>query len=245
MSGNNSGSPLLSTSAESQWSQGGADPAGNSAGLLDELISVFDRVSFSSDDLELILNKIAAKHILNRQEFQRLLSSTKTEKSIERILDETHRSQVKILAVELQSERNRVLELTQTNADMEKLIRQLQQQSQSFVHYQQAIVQHRMQLARLMDENARLKHQLQACPALVHSLNELKQQHDILNEELDKLSVRNSALENEAVDSERASKHAAEVYKKGDSKHLAVSVMRMSCHSSRCPKARTHRADDG
>ncbi len=219
--GNNSISPLLSTSPGSQSSLQRLDLVRSlttSHSLLDELISIFDTTSFSSDELELILNKIATKHILDKSDFQRLISSTKNDKTLERILEETYRSQAKIYAIELQTEKNRVLELTKSNADMENTIRQLQQQHQptNMMQYQQMILPFQIQLRRLADENARLQHQLHAYSMMPATLNELKQQQHILNEQIRQMTIKNSALENEVADSERASKHAAEIYKKGE-----------------------------
>jgi len=218
MKGNHSLSPLMSTSIGSQSSLQRLDLVRSlttSHGLLDELISIFDTTSFSSDELELILNKIAAKHILDKHDLQRFISSTKNDKTLERILDENYRSQAKILAIELQSEKNRVLELTKSNADMENTIRQLQQQPNSTIQYQQMFLSFQIQLRRLTDENTRLQHQLHAYSMLPATLNELKQQQHILNEQIRQMTIRNSALENEVADSERASQHAAEIYKKG------------------------------
>ncbi|CAF3454790.1 unnamed protein product [Rotaria sp. Silwood1] len=220
---NNSISPLLSTSAGSQSSLQRLDlvrSLATSNGLLDELISIFDTVAFSSEELQIILNKLATKSISDKHDLQRLISTTKHDKTFERILDETYRSQAKILAIELQAEKNRVLELTRSNADMENTIRQLQQQQQqqpnNILQYEQMIYPYQMQLRRIADENARLQHQLHAYSMMPATINELKQQQHILNEQLRQMTIRNSALENEAAESERASKHAAEIYKKAD-----------------------------
>lgn len=191
-------------------------------------MALFDNVSFSTSELELLISKIATKHILNKQEVTRLLSSTKTDPSIEQILDDTYLSQVKILAIELQAEKNRVSELTKVNADLDQTVRQYQQQQgqPNLVQYQQAFVSYQMQLKQLADENLRLRHQLNAYSMMGATLNELKQQHQHLSEQLRQLTVRNSALENEAAESERASKHAAEIYKKGlQKKTFVLSLM--------------------
>jgi SMC interacting uncharacterized protein involved in chromosome segregation len=100
---------------------------------------------------------------------------------------------------------------------MENTIRQFQQQQPSnMAQYQQMILPYQMQLRRLADENARLQHQLHAYSMFPATLNELKQQQQVLNEQIRQMTLRNSALENEVADSERASKHAAEIYKKGE-----------------------------
>jgi SMC interacting uncharacterized protein involved in chromosome segregation len=100
---------------------------------------------------------------------------------------------------------------------MENTIRQFQQQQpNNMVQYQQMILPYQMQLQRLADENTRLQHQLHAYSMMPATINELKQQQHILNEQIRQMSIRNSALENEVADSERASKHAAEIYKKGE-----------------------------
>ncbi|CAF3816364.1 unnamed protein product [Adineta steineri] len=218
---NQNHSSVLSTSTDSQHSLKGLEllrsvPTSNI--LLEELVSLFDTVSFSSEELELILNKITTKQLLNRQDWQRLLSatSTKNDKSIERILDETYRSQAKILAIELQTEKNRVFELTKTNAEMDNTIRQLQQPNNNMIPYQQTILSYQMQLRRVTDENAHLAHQLHAYSMMPGSINELKQQQQILDEQLRQLTMRNSTLEKEVADGDRASKHAAEIYKKAD-----------------------------
>jgi len=100
---------------------------------------------------------------------------------------------------------------------MENAIRQLQQQQPTnMIQYQQIVLPYQMQLQRLADENTRLQHQLHAYSMMPATINELKQQQHILNEKIRQMSIRNSALENEVADSERASKHAAEIYKKGE-----------------------------
>lgn len=216
-------SPLLSTSAGSQSSLQRLDlvrSLATSHGLLDELITIFDTIAFSSEELQIILNKIATKHSSDKHDLHRLISSAKHDKTFERILEETYRSQAKILAIELQAEKNRVLELAQSNIDLENTIRQLQQQQQqqqpnNVVQYEQMILSYQMQLRRLADENARLQHQLHAYSMMPPQINELKQQQHVLNEQLRQMTIRNSALENEAAESERASKHAAEIYKRG------------------------------
>jgi len=217
--GNTSMSSAVSTPMSSESSLQRLDlvrSLSSSHSLLEELITIFDTTSFSSDELELILNKITTKHVLDKHDVQRILTTAKNNKTLERILEETYRSQAKILAIELQSEKNRVLELTKTNSDLETTIRQFQQQQpNSIAQYQQAILPYQMQLRRLADENARLQHQLHAYAMLPATLNELKQQHYILSEQIRQITLRNSALENEAAESQRASKHAAEIYKKG------------------------------
>ncbi|CAF4165620.1 unnamed protein product [Rotaria magnacalcarata] len=82
--------------------------------------------------------------------------------------------------------------------------------------YQQTIVSYQMQLRGLTDENARLLHQLHVYSMMPNSINELKQQQNILDEQLRQISNRNSSLEKEISDGERARKHAAEIYKKAD-----------------------------
>jgi hypothetical protein len=100
---------------------------------------------------------------------------------------------------------------------METTIRQFQQQQpNNMVQYHQMILPYQMQLRRLADENTRLQHQLHAYSMLPATINELKQQQHIANEQIRQMAIRNSALENEVAESERASKNAAEIYKKGD-----------------------------
>ena len=223
-----SASPVLSTSTGSPSSSHQRlnllRSLATSHGLLDELISIFDSTSFSSKELELILDKVASTHILNEHDLQRLKATTKNEKIFERIRDETYRSQAKILAIELQTEKNRILELTKSNAEMENTIRQFQQQHQqppppamsnAMFHQQQMILGFQINLRRLVDENHRLQHQLNAYAMMPATLNELKQQEQVLQEQIRQMSIRTTALENEVAKSEQASKHAAEIYKKG------------------------------
>ena len=99
---------------------------------------------------------------------------------------------------------------------MENTIRQLvHQQPHTMAQYQQIILPYQMNLRRLADENTRLQHQLNAYAMMPATLNELRQQQLVLNEQIRQMNLRNSALENEVAETERASKHAAEVYKKG------------------------------
>lgn len=227
---------MLSTSAGSQSSLQRLElvrSLATSHGLLDELVSIFDTIAFSSDELQIILNKIASRHLADKHDLQRFLTSTKSDKTLERILDETYRSQAKILAIELQAEKSRVLELTKSNADMENTIRQLhQQQPNNTIQYDQMLVTYQIQLRRLAEENSRLQHQLHAYSLMPATMNELKQQQHMLNEQIRQMTIRNSALENEAAESERASKHAAEIYKKGEYKfhliiHLSTNVLNL------------------
>ena len=148
---------------------------------------------------------------------QHVIQTVKSDKTLERILEETYRSQAKILAIELQTEKNRVLELTKSNADMENVIRQFQQQQpNNLAQYQQMTLHFQMQLRRLADENARLQHQLHAYAMMPATLNELKQQQHVYNEQIRQMTIRNSALEHEVAESEKASQRAAEIYKKGE-----------------------------
>jgi len=99
---------------------------------------------------------------------------------------------------------------------MDNTIRQLQQQpNNNMLSYQQTILSYQMQIRRVTDENARLAHQLHAYSIMPASINELKQQQIILNEQLRQIIIKNNNLEKEIADGERATKHAAEIYKKG------------------------------
>jgi SMC interacting uncharacterized protein involved in chromosome segregation len=98
---------------------------------------------------------------------------------------------------------------------MDNTIRQLQQPNNNMLPYQQTILSYQMQIRRVTDENARLVHQLHAYSIMPASINELKQQQIILNEQLRQIMFKNSNLEKEIADGERATKHAAEIYKKG------------------------------
>ncbi|CAF1167791.1 unnamed protein product [Adineta ricciae] len=216
----NSLSPIYSTSVGSESSLQRLDLVRSltaSHGVLDELMSILDTAAFSSDELDLILTKIASRHNSTKADIQRLLSVTKSEKTLERILDETYRSQAKILAIELQTEKTRVFELTKSNGEMENTIRQLQQQPTNVVQYQQMILSYQMQIQRLADENARLQQQLHAYSMLPAAINDMKQQQHILTEKIRQMTIKNTALQNEVAENERASKHAAEIYKKADS----------------------------
>lgn len=98
---------------------------------------------------------------------------------------------------------------------MDNTIRQLQQSNNNMIPYQQTILTYQMQIKRITDDNARLIHQLHAYSLMPATINELKQQQVILNDQLRQLTIRNSNLEQEIADGERATKHAAEIYKKG------------------------------
>ncbi|CAF2878724.1 unnamed protein product [Rotaria sp. Silwood2] len=211
---------LSSTSAESHYLLNGHDirhSRSTSNSLLDRLISILDNTPFSSNDIELIFKKLTAKQLLNKQDWEHISETkTKNDKTIERIIEETYHSQAKILAVELQIERNHVLELTKTSVEMNNIIKHLQQSNHNMIPYQQTILSYQMQLKRLTDENTRLAHQLHTYAMMPGTINELKQQQHILDEQLAQINVRNSSLEKEIADGERARKHAAEIYKKAD-----------------------------
>ncbi|CAF0938633.1 unnamed protein product [Rotaria sordida] len=217
---NNNHSSLSSTSVESQYLLNGHDTRhslSTSNILLDKLVSIFDNVSFSSDEIELILKKLNTKQLFNKQDWENLLlKKTTNDKTIERILEETYHSQAKILALELQIEKNHVFELTKTNIDMNNAIKHLQQTNHNMAPYQQTILSYQMQLKRLTDENTHLAHQLHTYAMMPGTINELKQQQHILDEQLRQISIRNSSLEKEIADGERARKHAAEIYQKAD-----------------------------
>ena len=203
-------------SIESQYSFKRSDnhsPSSNHN--LDEFLSLFDSTSFNSDQLELILNKISTNHLSTRQDRQ-YSSINRTDKTLEALLDETYRSHAKILAHELQTEKNRVHELSKINADLDTTIRQLQQPNPNIPSYQQTILHYQMQLKRLTDDNTRLVQQLHAYSIMPATINELKQQHIILNEQLRQISMRYSNLEKDFTDGERARKQAAEIYQKGE-----------------------------
>jgi uncharacterized protein YoxC len=97
---------------------------------------------------------------------------------------------------------------------MDNSLRQLQQPNNHIAPYQQTILHYQMQIRRVTDENARLAHQLHAYSTMPASIHELKQQQNILNEQLTQLTIKNNNFEKEISDGQRASKHAAEIYKK-------------------------------
>jgi septal ring factor EnvC (AmiA/AmiB activator) len=98
---------------------------------------------------------------------------------------------------------------------MDNTIRQLQQSNNNnMIPYQQTILHYQMQMRQLTDENNRLMQQLHVYSTMPASINELKQQHNILNEQLRQITMRNSYLEKEIADGQQATKHAAEIYKK-------------------------------
>lgn len=205
-------------SIESQHSSKRSDILPTSSNhTLDECMSLFDNTSLNADQLELILNKILTKHMRNKQDRQQQQSSpNRPDNTLQSLLDETYHNQAKILALELQSEKNRVHELSKINADLDTTIRQLQQPNPNIPSYQQTILQYQMHTKRLTDENARLVHQLHTYSIMPASINELKQQYYILSEQLRQITMRNSHLEQEIIDAEQAKKQAAEIYYKGE-----------------------------
>jgi hypothetical protein len=62
-----------------------------------------------------------------------------------------------------------------------------------------------------------LLHQLHTFAMMPGSINELKQQEQVLTEQIRQMNMRNSCLEQEIADGERASKQAAGIYQKGTS----------------------------
>lgn len=214
---NHNQNSVLSTSAESQCSSkedNARHTLAASNNLLNKLVSIFDNASFSPEELELIFKKL-----INKQAANRLLpTKMKNEKTIERILEEKYHSQVKILAIELQMEKNRVLELTKSNVELNHTIKHFQQTNDAMAPYQQTVSSYQMQLKRLTDENARLVHQLHAYSMMPNTITELRQQQQLLDEQIRQISMRNSTLEQEIADGERAKKQAAEIYKKGNNK---------------------------
>ena len=189
---------------------------------VDQLLSVFETNSFTSDELQLLLNKATSKHPFNRPDWQRFSSPTKNnhEKIIERLIDENNRHQLKLLAIELQTEQARARELAKTNAELDQTMRQLQQQQQQqpspgVIQFQQTVHSYQIQSKRLAEENSQLVHQLNACGMMPNTLNDLKQQQQVLLEQIRQMELKNATLDQEISDGERASKNAAEIYKKG------------------------------
>jgi hypothetical protein len=105
---------------------------------------------------------------------------------------------------------------------MEQTIRQLQQPNNNMITYQQTILHYQMQIRRMTDENTRLAHQLHIYSIMPASINELKQQQIILNEQLRQITMRNNHLEKEISDGQQASKQAAEIYQKGSPSSIAI-----------------------
>ena len=98
---------------------------------------------------------------------------------------------------------------------MNKTIKQLQQSNDSMTSYQQTILSYQAQIRRLYEENAHLFDQLNVYSVMPNSINELKQQKHLLDEQIQQITVKNNTLEKEIADGKRAQKHAAEIYKKG------------------------------
>ena len=150
---------------------------------IDQLLSILDKNSLSSDELKFLLNKAMTKQSLENDNQQQCFVSptTKNDKLIERLINENNRNQVKLLSLELQNEKTRVYELIKKNGEMEHSIQHLQSQQPNGiqVQYQQTVTSYQIELKRLSDENNQVMHQLHLYSMMPTTMNELKQQNQL------------------------------------------------------------------
>jgi hypothetical protein len=202
--------------------------------VVTELMSALDAFPLSTDELDIIMHKIANKQSVIKQDWNKLQHGQKVDPQahIGQVLDESARAyeddmknnsmkRIKELTDELNTEKRRNNDLLKDKSDKEREIQILHAQldsvlhkhesTPSVVHPQQKLQTLELQLKRITEENIHLNHQLSqqqqqfAAPNPGDSSN---MQVHVLSEQIKKLSVDNANLEKKAHSNELLAKEA-------------------------------------
>ena len=144
-----------------------------SQAVVTELMSALDASGLSSDELDIIMHKIANKQSVIKQDWSKLQHGQKVDPQahIGQVLDESARAyeedmrtnaikRVKELNEELNNEKRRINDLIKETNDKDRNIQLLHAQLTTIQHPQQQMQTFQVELQRLSEENMQLKQHL-------------------------------------------------------------------------------------
>ncbi|CAF3407819.1 unnamed protein product [Rotaria sp. Silwood1] len=205
--------------------------------VVTELMSALDAFPLSTDELDIIMHKIANKQSVIRKDWNKLQHGQKVDPQahIGQVLDESAKAfedemknnamkRVKELTDELNTEKVRNNVLLKEKSEKEREIQQLHAQLDSVHHKHESINAHpqqqhqqiqklELQLQRVTEENIHLNHQLAqqqqlAASNLIHTGDASNLKIQVLSDQIKKLSVDNGHLEKKAKSNELLAKEA-------------------------------------
>ena len=145
----------------------------SSQAVVTELMSALDASSLSTDELDIIMHKIANKQSVIKQDWSKLQHGQKVDPQahIGQVLDESARAyeedmktnamkRIKELTEELNGGKRRINDLTKDNNDKDRNIQLLHAQLTNIQHPQQQMQTFQAELQRLSEENMQLKQRL-------------------------------------------------------------------------------------
>jgi hypothetical protein len=187
--------------------------------VVTELMSALDAFPLSTDELDIIMHKIANKQSVIKQDWAKLQHGQKVDPQahIGQILDESARAYEEDMKnnamkriIELTDERNndkrRIAELVKETNEKDNNLQVLRVQLNSVQHPQQQLQSYQVEFKRLTEENMQLKQRLSQQHQQLSSLNLTHNNNNnnndstnvqvrVLTEQIKKLSVDNGNLE--------------------------------------------------
>jgi hypothetical protein len=186
-----------------------------SQAVVTELMSALDAFPLSTDELDIIMHKIANKQSVIKQDWSKLQHGQKVDPQahIGQVLDESARAYeadmktnamklIKELTDERSNDKHRINELMKETNEKDLNIQVLHAQLNSRQHPQQQIQSYQVEFKRLSEENMQLKQQQHFQQQQLSSLNFMNNNGDstniqvrVLSDQIKKLSVDNGNLE--------------------------------------------------
>lgn len=167
--------------------------------------------------IELKIEKVEVEE--NEKNVDGNLSKIDKEKVLEELscfLAEKHRRKIELFQKEIEHERRRISDLLRENQEKTTIVSTLDQRSNNVENqYKTAIYSYQNEIQRLTDEQKQNLHQLQLYSMMPNSFNELKQQQNVLLEQVRHFVDRNALLEKKIAENRLATRHAQEIYQLG------------------------------
>ncbi|CAM4764718.1 unnamed protein product [Rotaria magnacalcarata] len=202
--------------------------------VVTELMSALDAFPLSTDELDIIMHKIANKQSVLRQDWSKLTQGKKVDPQahIGQVMDESAKAyedeiktnamkRIKELTDELNEEKHRSNVLLKEKTEREREIQMLHVQLDSVQHKHESTNVHpqqrqqiqtiELQVKRLTEENIHLNHQLTqqiSTPKLIQTGDSSNLQIQVLSDQIKKLSVDNGHLEKKVKSNELLAKEA-------------------------------------
>ncbi|CAF3462757.1 unnamed protein product [Rotaria socialis] len=202
--------------------------------VVTELMSALDAFPLSTDELDIIMHKIANKQSVLRQDWSKLTQGKKVDPQahIGQVMDESAKAyedeiktnsmkRIKELTDELNGEKHRSNVLLKEKTDKELEIQMLHAQLDSVQHKHEPTNVHpqqrqqmqtiELQVKRLTEENIHLNHQLTqqlSTSKLIQTGDSSNLQVQVLSDQIKKLSVDNGHLEKKVKSNELLAKEA-------------------------------------
>ncbi|CAF3904570.1 unnamed protein product [Rotaria magnacalcarata] len=174
--------------------------------VVTELMSALDAFPLSTDELDIIMHKIANKQSVLRQDWKIKTNAMKRIKELtDELNEEKHRSNV---LLKEKTEREREIQMLHVQLDS---VQHKHESTNVHPQQRQQIQTIELQVKRLTEENIHLNHQLTqqiSTPKLIQTGDSSNLQIQVLSDQIKKLSVDNGHLEKKVKSNELLAKEA-------------------------------------